>query len=74
MNLIHQFIANEAANYLVVELCRMLGVSRRGTPWNVLFYPSERKAFGPGFGFFAAQIAGFLRGEMGKCAAKDPKI
>jgi hypothetical protein len=27
-----------------------------------------------GFGFFAAQIAGFLSGEMGKCAAKDPKI
>ena len=30
MNLIHQFIANEAANYPVVELCRMLGVSRSG--------------------------------------------
>jgi hypothetical protein len=30
MNLIHQFIANEAVNYPVVELCRMLGVSRSG--------------------------------------------
>ena len=30
MNLIHQFITNEAANYPVVELCRMLGVSRSG--------------------------------------------
>jgi len=30
MNLIHQFIANETANYPVVELCRMLGVSRSG--------------------------------------------
>lgn len=30
MNLIHQFIANEAANYPVIEICRMLGVSRSG--------------------------------------------
>src|SRR5262245_23427906 len=30
MNVIHQFIASEAANYPVAELCRMLGVSRSG--------------------------------------------